>query len=261
MSAQNLSVLLTALSGSWKTKELEDRYKVSELTLNQQQVFLATAFDQYEKPAKTWNAFNRVIKECVTPLKDEYTNITVLERPYLIRELRDLTLGNKIVKVNGEDKEEFTLTNISFKELDKVKKGKVIKITPEISIELAVPDLHRDEFINNQLLSQLNSMKRSASTNRESLSGGDITVMYYHYELIKFIKSITVGETVFEFKNLIPNEQLHAIKSLDLSTTTAISDFIESVKKFEQKAFTGTNKETGKSEVFQMDQTIFSKEL
>ena len=263
---QNLSVLMSSLANSWKTKDIDNKYHITELTLNQQQAFLATAFDQYDKPAKTWKAFNNVINECVSFLTAEKKNITVLERPYLIRELRDLTLGNKLTKVTqdeqGEEKKtEYTLKKIKFSDLDKIKTTETISVTPAISITLTVPDLQRDNFINQQLLNQLNNIKRNASANRQEVNPGEITVLYYHYELIKFINSITVNDIEYDFKNMLPSEQLHAIKSLNMATTTKIGDFIQSIKKFEELAFTGINKVTGEEEVFQMDQTIFSKEV
>ena len=55
---------------------------------------------------------------------------------------------------------------------------------------------------------------------------------------------------------MLPSEQLHAIKSLNMATTTKIGDFIQSIKKFEELAFTGINKVTGEEEVFQMDQQL-----
>lgn len=262
MAMQNLSVLISALENSRKTKEIEKQYKVSELTLNQQQSFLATAFDQFEKPVKTWNALNQVITECVEIINPNIKSFTVLERPYLIRELRDLTLGNKIIKTNDDDtKETYILNDISFKDFDKVVKEKEIKINDGISIQLHIPTLFRDNFINKQLLNQLDNIKRNASVNHKQISGGEVTVLYYHYEIIKFIKSITINGEIYDFSELVPGEQLRVVQSIDVNTSNIISEFIQNIKDFEQKAFTGITEDKTKTEVFLIDQTIFSKEV
>lgn len=268
MAEKNLSSLLNSIGSIRKTKAVENRYEVSELTLTHQKNLLTTVFDQFEAPIRLVECFNSIITDCTKLLNPEKYQISVLERPYLLRALRDVTLGtSKYTKKTqnkgadgGKSVSEFELQKISFKDLDKVQRTKEIKVNDYISIYLYIPDLTDDKRTNMELLAALNKYRASLGNKLDKMDGGYIAGLYLTYELVKFIDKIKVNEDEFKFAAFNMQERQRVINELPQSYINEISDFIQKVKDFEEKAFTAVNTATGEKEVLTLDQTIFSKE-
>lgn len=96
--AQHLSTLFSSLENIKKTTELDEKYKISELTLAQQRELIVSVFDPFETPAKLGIAFNNIINSCVETTDGTNKDITIVEKPMLLRALRDLTIGDKFTK-------------------------------------------------------------------------------------------------------------------------------------------------------------------
>ena len=86
--AQHLSTLFSSLENIKKTTELDEKYKISELTLAQQRELIVSVFDPFETPAKLGIAFNNIINSCVETTDGTNKDITIVEKPMLLRALR-----------------------------------------------------------------------------------------------------------------------------------------------------------------------------
>ena len=76
--AQHLSTLFSSLENIKKTTELDEKYKISELTLAQQRELIVSVFDPFETPAKLGIAFNNIINSCVETTDGTNKDITIV---------------------------------------------------------------------------------------------------------------------------------------------------------------------------------------
>lgn len=266
MSDQNLSVLFSTLDAARKQTTINEKFIISELTLVQQRELSVTIFDPLETPAKLGIAFNNIIKDCTKVLNGSFSDITVLDRAPLIRELRDLSVGKTFTKtiINDEKEEEivkYTFKPINYKKIYKIKLNHTLDINANIKILLSVPSLDKDTATNKLLLQTINSYKHTLDLKRDKLDKGFITSQYITFELLKFIDSIFIGEDEFKFKDLTSNEQIRVINSLSHEYINQITDFIHTIKNTEEIVFTAINEKTKEEEVIALEYNIFSKEL
>ena len=131
--AQHLSTLFSSLENIKKTTELDEKYKISELTLAQQRELIVSVFDPFETPAKLGIAFNNIINSCVETTDGTNKDITIVEKPMLLRALRDLTIGDKFTKKviddeGNEKTENYQFNTFNPKAFHKIKKEKEIRL-------------------------------------------------------------------------------------------------------------------------------------
>lgn len=262
---KNLSSLINSLDGARKTTTVANKFEISELTLTQQRKMIASIFDNIEAPAKLALAFNEIIRDCVNVVGDNTDELTVADRPFLLRALRDLIVGNTAVKItkddNGEEiRTEYELFTNDYSKFDSLPKSTIIDIDKSTKIYIKVPTLTRDNIVNRQLLDKLTSYRRTI-TDKKQLDGGQIAVFYFTFELIKYIDKIETGENVFKFEDLLVSEQLKVVDHLKTPIVTPIVDFIKDIKEGEKVAFMAINKTTGETENLSMEHTIFSREI
>lgn len=266
MANNNLSALFSSISEIRKTVKAGG-YEVSELSLKHQKDLIGSIFDQHEAPAKLMDSLNKIILDCAIPTADVSHETTVLERPYLLRTIRDVSLDKtkSVLKVQEQDgteaQHEFKFNKIDFADLKKIKDTKVIKVNKTMSIHLYVPTLYYDSSVNAKLVNIIGQKKRIVERAKEKMDGGTIANLYLTFELIKFIEKITVNEVEYFFNQLSIDDCIRVINELPQSYINEISDFIKPIKELEATAFTGTDTVTGKEHTIQLSPTIFSAEL
>lgn len=263
---QNLSSLINSLDSAKKTAIVADKFEITELTLTQQRKMIASIFDTVEAPAKLALAFNDIIKECVSLTNPENPAITVLERPFLLRALRDLIIGNTAIKVTKdedgtENRTEYKFVDNDYSKFEALPKETTVTVDSSTTIHVKVPTLTRDNMVNRQLLDKLNSYRKMSSAEKKTVDGGQIAVLYFTFELIKYIERIDTVAASFKFEDLLVNEQLRVIDHLKTPVIEPIIEFIKQVKEGEKFAFEAINMTTGKTEVLTLEHTIFSKEI
>lgn len=264
--AQNLSALLSSLDSTKKTAVVANRYEISELTLAQQRKMIASIFDTVEAPARLALSFNDIIRECVRITDTAAGEITVVDRPFLLRSLRDLIVGNTAIKVTkdnegAETRTEYEFTTNDYSKFAVIKTSDTITIDETTKIHLTVPTLTRDNIVNNQLLDKINSYRKNLASEKKQIDGGQIAVFYFTYELVKYIDRIEAAGAIFKFSNLLINEQLRVIDHLKTPIIDPIVEFIKQAKEGEKYAFSAINKTTGELENLAMEHTIFSREI
>lgn len=263
---QNLSTLLNSLDSAKKTVTVANKFEISELTLAQQRKMIASIFDTIEAPARLSLSFNDIIKECVRIIDTTIEEITILHRPFLLRALRDLIVGNIAIKnIKNEDgtesQIEYEFTENDFDKFNSISDSKTIEIDKDTKIYLSVPSLTRDNTVNRQLLDKINSYRKNLANEKKQIDGGQIAVIYFTYEIVKFIDRIETSGAIFKFADLLISEQLRVIDHLKTPVIEPIVEFIKQIKDGEKYAFTALNKTTGEFENLAIEHTIFSREI
>lgn len=255
MSEHNISVLFNALDETKKSTAIDGDFTISELTLSQQKELISGVFDQYEAIARISMCFNNIIRQSVSA----YKPITIKERPYLLRSLRDQILSPKFSREENEETINFELTKNNYKKVEKVLDTEVIPINSSMRLILKVPTLDYDDQISNDIINSINTYKRTL--NGKSVDTGYITSLYYIFEIVRYVDSIIINDDEFRLENMIASERRRCIEKLPKVIADKIVDFIEHVKNLEKVAFTAKNLKTKEEEVIMLTPNIFSSEL
>ena len=130
--------------GENSSKIEKGNYEFTELTMQDQRKILNMGFNPIEIPVRLSNMYNDYIKSAIT-VKDDIVNVSrvvgVDIKPFLIVELRNVTLGNKYV--DTEAKKTYTIREVLPEDFDRVIEPMTIKFNDFI-IYLEVPTLVED---------------------------------------------------------------------------------------------------------------------
>lgn len=249
----NFESLLSELEGNISTITKGD-YVFSELTMKEQRRILNMGFSPIEIPVRISNVYNDFITESVS-LKDDIVNvndiITMDVKPYIIVQLRQLTLGDKFIDNTGNT---FTIRKVTDADLKSKVNPKMIEFNNFI-LRLEVPTLAKDRTINGQLLVELGNFKKNLSDE----DYGKVADLYNVYELLKYITEIELNGDIFDFEKCPVNKKMKIINSLPQRVINEINEYIDSVKEHEDKALEAINDETGESTTMDMTTLFFTK--
>lgn len=229
------------------------RFKFRELTMKEQRKILNMGFNPIEIPARIDNIFNEYIKEGVEltdSMVDITQEITIDLKPFLIMQLRTLTLGDLYVDIQSDKK--YTLYNVTEEDLANVVEPEIIEFNNFI-IRLSAPTLAKDTSVNSQLLVELGNFKGKLTDS----DYGKVADIYQVYELMKYITEIELNGNVFDFDRCPVNKKNKIINSLPQKIIGKINDFIEKVKANEEKAMTIVDPITNKSSKVDMSTLFF----
>lgn len=211
---------------------VKGRFKFRELTMKEQRKILNMGFNPIEIPARIEIIFNEYISAGVETI-DNIVNITqevgIDLKPYLIMQLRTLTLGDTYV--DAQNDKVYKLRKVTDEDLDNVIEPAIIEFNNFI-IRLSVPTLSKDTSVNQQLLNELGNFSGKLS----DADYGKVADLYQVYELMKYITEIEFNGNVFDFERCPVNKKNKIINSLPQRVITEINDFIEKVKSNEEKA-------------------------
>ena len=228
-------------------------YKFSELTMNEQRRILNMGFNPIEIPARISNLYTDFIKGAVEledDIVDVSTVITIDVKPFVVSQLRQITLGNKYVE-NGVT---YIMREILDSDLVSKIKPTIIEFNNFI-LRLCVPDLDKEQNVNNQLLLELKQYKKKL--NDEDYA--KVADLYHLYEIIKFITEIEFQGNTFDFESCPVNKKIKIINSLPQKAIAQINDYIDTVKESEIIASQATNEQTGESIEVDMTSMFFTK--
>lgn len=231
---------------------VKGNYRFTELTMKEQRKILNVGFSPIEIPAQMENIFNDYIKVGVSNIDnmvDILEEVTVDLKPFLIIQLRCLTLGN--VYVDRRTNIKWNLYDVQPNDLESTVEPKIIKFNDFI-IRLSAPTLKKDTSINNQLIVALGSFKKNLSDE----DYGKVADLYEMYELMKYITEIELNGNIFNFEQCPVNKKHKILNSLPQKVVAEINEYIEEVKGGESKALTMVNPETNETKKADMN-TIF----
>lgn len=251
----NFEALLSQL-GEKTTTVTKGSYEFSELTMNDQRKILNISFNPIEIPAAISNIFNDYIKKAVkcndiTFNGDIMNYVTVDIKPFMIVQLRKLTLGDIYYDGNGT---KYIIRDVEDSDLSSTIEPAIIEFNDFI-LRLSVPTLTKDQHINTQLINELGSFKKKLTDDEY----GKIADLYQMYELIKYITEIELNGNVFDFEKCPINKKMKIINSLPQRVTNQISDYIDKVKDKETIALMATNEETNETIEIDMNSFFFTK--
>lgn len=249
----NFESLLSELEGNISTVTKGD-YVFSELTMKEQRRILNMGFSPIEIPVRISNVYNDFISEAVT-LKDDIVNanevITMDVKPYVMVQLRQLTLGDTFIDSTGK---KYRIRQVTDADLKSKVDPKMIEFNNFI-LRLEVPTLVKDRMVNGQLLVELGNFKKNLSDE----DYGKVADLYNVYELIKYITEIELNGDVFDFEKCPVNKKMKIVNSLPQRVITEINEYIDSVKEHEDKALEAIDDETGEITTMDMTTLFFTK--
>lgn len=212
-----------------KLAELETDFKVylpslgkevetSPLTLKQQKDIISTTGD-----ARGSLQFTRTLNEAI--LKNvKVKELYPYDRVPIIIQLRKHALGDKVIA----DDYEF----ISLKDLIKNFKNKKVKFikakeatVDSLKLKLKIPTLKEETEIIDSCILELEK------TDPEDISATVGTV--YIFELIKYIESITIDDSVVAFNALKVQDRVNIIEKLPLQVYNQLVEFLRQMGKYE----------------------------
>lgn len=250
----NFESLLSQLEQNSRTIE-KGKYKFTELTMNDQRKILNIGFNPIEIPVRISNIFNEFIKTSVEEVSDitkVLDTMTIDVKPFVIVQLRNLTLGDKYI--DSSTNTSYTLYDVQEEDLESTIEPAVIQFNNFI-LRLAVPTLTKDQNINNQLLLELGNFKKKLTDE----DYGKVADLYQIYELMKFITEIELDGNVFDFEKSPVNKKMKILNSLPQRVISEITDYVESVKALEQKALTAVDELTNETIEVEMSTLFFAK--
>jgi hypothetical protein len=104
------------------------------------------------------------------------------------------------------------------------------KIQGIISLELEIPTLAAE----NQIITSCVDILKKDADKDVGKSVGDI----YTFEIVKYIKSVTIGEDSINFNNLAVRDRVKIVNNLPLALNKEITAFIQDYKTLENDALT-----------------------
>lgn len=133
-------------------------------------------------------------------------------------------MGDK-VKINDK---EYNVLNDIVEKLKKIKHNLTKKIIGDVEIELEVPTLTAE----NQVISTCVDVLKKEADKDVGKSLSEI----YTYEIVKYIKSLTVGEDNIQFSDISVRDRVKIVNNLPLSINKQIIEFIQEIKQKEIEA-------------------------
>lgn len=192
------------------------------LSVKQHRDIIKTVVDGVEGSVLISKVFNDIIKE--NSLKD--INFKLYDRNKILVDTRKEILGNNVT-INNNLYTLDTLPTYAFNpEETKEFEYNSIKVVAEI------PTLEVDSKITEKSVVEIS--KFSAEDNKV---GNSINVLLV-YELMKFIKTIELQDSVLQFNELNTYDKKNIVENLPIKLNNMILDFIAKYKEQEQEFYT-----------------------
>jgi hypothetical protein len=186
------------------------------LTFKQQKDIISTITDGIVGPLKFQKNLNDIIIEN-TNNKD----LKIIDKLLIVIQLRIDSMGS-FIKISNK---QYDVLNGVVEQLKKIKHTLSKKITGGIEIDLEVPTLTAE----NQVISTCVDVLKKEADKDVGKSLSEI----YTYELVKYIKSLTVGEDTVQFSEISVRDRIKIVNNLPLSINKQIIEFIQDIKQKE----------------------------
>jgi len=230
VSEVNLKDFLSDLEELKKTNttsilipSINKKIDFSLFSVNQHKELLKTAFEGIDGVIKSGIIFNKIIIDNSTKPID----YSLFDKNKILVDLRKASISEKVIIKNTtydlndlpESSEMPTLPHIEYK---------------GISVELHVPSLELDKKISEKALIDINKL---AEEEKRKESIGILLI----YEIVKFVKSLTIKDVTINIDNLSAYESKKLIETLPLKLNNLIIDYITDFKEACDKFVTFSN--------------------
>lgn len=186
------------------------------LTFKQQKDIISTITDGIVGPLKFQKNLNDIIIENT---KDK--DLKTIDKSLIAIQLRIDSMGSKI-KISDK---QFDVLNGVVDKLKRIKHTLTKKITGDVEIDLEIPTLISE----NQVISTCVDVLKKESDKDVGKSLSEI----YTYELVKYIKSLSVAEDIIQFSEISVRDRVKIVNNLPLSINKQIIEFIQEIKQKE----------------------------
>tara|TARA_R110001583_G_scaffold11403_5_gene51642 strand:- start:9538 stop:10266 length:729 start_codon:yes stop_codon:yes gene_type:complete len=222
--SKNVASFLTKLDKlSEKTIEvfvpsLKKKIPTKPLNLKQQKDLISSMLDGIKGTLDFSKTLNRIIID-----NTGITDLKIYDKLPFIVSMRKHALGNRAGSVELQSVID-NIKNIPFniKDTTTVKKG-------GIQLVLTVPTLRQENIL-------LTKCEQEIDQDQELAKDG--VGKLYIYEIIKYIDSIQIDDDVLEMDDIRINERIKLVERLPLTMYSKISDFIESVNRYNSDVLT-----------------------
>jgi hypothetical protein len=191
------------------------------LTFKQQKEIISTITEGIVGALK----FQKVVNDAILENTGD-KNLTVVDRLLISLQLRSNSVGT-VVKF---DDEKYDVLSEVIEKLKSVKPTTTKKIQGIISLELEIPTLVAE----NQIITSCVDILKKDADKDIGKSVGDI----YTFEIVKYIKNVTIGEDSINFSNLAVRDRVKIVNNLPLVLNKEITAFIQAYKTLENDALT-----------------------
>lgn len=187
-----------------------------QLSVKQQKDLIKTGLEGVLAGIHLENALNKIIVENSTATHEFLT----IDKVSIAANLRLSSFGVNYSFDNGDkqDISDLSTRRIEF-EQDFTQE---LDLQSTLKVKVSVPTLFRDTDVNNAQLSILKGDK--------DLNISDAVGTLYIYEVVKYIKSVTVGDETLDFYNISISDAVKVVERLPVTINNQIVQFIQSFK-------------------------------
>ena len=207
---------------------INDTLSFKPLTVKQQKLILSSGVDTEIENLTFSNTMNSIIIENCLASSDK---IKTTDKPAILLQLRKKAVGNTLT-VSTQDAEykidiEKHIENITNQASNEAKT--TFKLDVEgVEIIGGVPDLKTDTKYNKQFT------RKIKSGNKNKLNLTDVVGDIYIHEMVKYVKSISIGDNTINIDDSITVEQVVSVfESLPMIISNKIADNIKKMRELE----------------------------
>jgi hypothetical protein len=196
--------------------------KFKSITVKQHKDIIKCALDGIEGSIRLNSIFNSIIKEnSVEPI-----SFKLFDRNYILVQLRKANVG-PIIKI---DNIEYDLNELPSNVTISTDKSNTLSYQ-NISVTIEIPTLDFENQVIERCLSEI------AKTKNETKQENDYITTLLTYEMIKFVDTIKIDDTLIDLKQYNISERKSILDNIPLKLNNDIIEYIASYKGAEQKNF------------------------
>jgi len=201
---------------------LDKEIKFRAFSVKQHKDLMKSALDGVEGTLRMYKIFNDIISANSL----EPVDFSIYDRTKILVDLRKQCISEIVnildVKYNLNDLPVFNFV------FDDSKEFKYKKISASVSL----PSLETDSNITEKSILEFNKY-----SSEEKKIGNSLSILLV-YELMKFISTLTIEDTVIDFSEINTTDKKAIIDNLPLKLINDILDYIAKFKDYEQSLFT-----------------------
>lgn len=207
---------------------INDNISFKPLTVKQQKLILSSGVDTEIENLSFSNAMNEIIVEnCLS----SSNKIKTIDKPLILLQLRRKAVGNTLTVTSEEEVYKIDIDEHVKSVAEQVtnKPNTTFSINVEgVEIQGETPDLKTDTKYNKQFTKKI----KSAGKNKLNLT--DVVGDIYIHEMVKYVKSISIGENTLEVDdNVTIGQVISVFESLPMKISNEIADNIKKLRRLE----------------------------
>lgn len=197
--------------------------KFRAFSVKQHKEIIKTVMEGFDGSIKSPVTLNNIIKENSV---DKTLEFKLYDRNYILTQLRRSSIG-QTVKINDNEYNLDSLPKFVY-EYD----GDPNIEYKNIFVELDIPTLDKDTSITEKSILEFAKLSTEEKKVKDSIN------ILLTYEIIKFVKTVKIGDLVLNFETLNLHEKKNIIENLPLMLNNKIVDYISKYKEYEQSLLT-----------------------